>query len=73
MFKAKDDTAQGLTKGIELLFKQNKADYIKGTTSFVSPNAILAQLNEGGEERDHRYWVRGYSGKKKHTTARRLV
>jgi len=41
MFKVKDDAVQRLTKGIELLFKQNKVDYIRGTTSFVSPNTIL--------------------------------
>lgn len=49
MLKAKDDSVQGLTKGIELLFKQNKVDYIKGTASFVSPNTISVKLNEGGE------------------------
>ena len=36
-------------KGIELLFKQNKTDYIKETASIVSPNALSVQLNEGGE------------------------
>ena len=35
-------------KGIELLFKQNKTDYIKVTASIVSPNALSVQLNEGG-------------------------
>ena len=49
MLKAKDDAVQGLTKGIELLFKQNKVDYIKGTASFASPNTISVQLYEGGE------------------------
>jgi dihydrolipoamide dehydrogenase len=49
MLKAKDESVQGLTKGIELLFKQNKVDYIKGTASFVSPNTISVQLIEGGE------------------------
>jgi len=29
MLKAKDDAVEGLTKGVELLFKQNKIDYIK--------------------------------------------
>ena len=29
MLKAKDDVVEGLTKGIELLFKQNVIDYIK--------------------------------------------
>jgi dihydrolipoamide dehydrogenase len=49
MLKAKDESVQGLTKGIELLFKQNKVDYIKGTASLASPNTISVQLNEGGE------------------------
>jgi dihydrolipoamide dehydrogenase len=49
MLKAKEDAVQGLTKGIELLFKQNKVDYIKGAASFVSPNTISVQLLEGGE------------------------
>jgi len=34
------DAVQGLTKGIELLFKQNKVVCIKGTASLVSPNTI---------------------------------
>ncbi|KAI9431207.1 dihydrolipoyl dehydrogenase [Lactarius indigo] len=49
MLKAKEDSVNGLTKGIEILFKQNKVDYIKGTASFVSPNTISVQLNDGGE------------------------
>jgi dihydrolipoamide dehydrogenase len=49
MLKVKDDVVQGPTKSIEHLFKQNKVDYIKGTASFVSPNTISVQLNEGGE------------------------
>ena len=49
MLKAKEDSVTGLTKGIEVLFKQNKVDYIKGTASFVSPTRISVQLNDGGE------------------------
>ena len=49
MLKAKEDSVNGLTKGIEMLFKQNKVDYIKGTASFVSSNTISVQLNDGGE------------------------
>ena len=49
MLKAKDQSVVGLTKGIEMLFKQNKVDYIKGTGSFVSPTRIAVQLLEGGE------------------------
>ncbi|CDO75451.1 hypothetical protein BN946_scf184823.g5 [Trametes cinnabarina] len=49
MLKAKEDAVTGLTKGIEVLFKQNKVDYIKGTASFASPNKLNVKLNEGGE------------------------
>ena len=49
MLKAKEDSVNGLTKGIEMLFKQNKVEYIKGAASFISPNTISVQLNDGGE------------------------
>lgn len=49
MLKAKDQSVTGLTKGIEMLFKQNKVDYIKGAGSFVSPTRIAVQLLEGGQ------------------------
>ncbi|KAH9941954.1 dihydrolipoyl dehydrogenase [Amylocystis lapponica] len=49
MLKAKDDAVVSLTKGIEVLFRQNKVDYIKGTASFVSPTRLTVQLNDGGE------------------------
>lgn len=49
MLKAKEDAVTSLTKGIEVLFKQNKVDYIKGTASFLSPTRLSVQLNEGGE------------------------
>jgi dihydrolipoamide dehydrogenase len=48
VLQAKDDDVNGLTEGIELLFKQNNVDYIKGTL-FVSPYTTSVQLNEGGE------------------------
>ena len=48
MLKAKDNAVDGLTKGIELLFKKNKVDYLKGTASFVSPTRVAVQLNDGG-------------------------
>ncbi|THH16330.1 hypothetical protein EW146_g4294 [Bondarzewia mesenterica] len=48
MLKAKDDAVTSLTRGIEVLFKQNKVDYIKGTASFISPTKVSVQLNEGG-------------------------
>ncbi|KIK63298.1 hypothetical protein GYMLUDRAFT_196937 [Collybiopsis luxurians FD-317 M1] len=49
MLKAKDDTVEKITKGVEFLFKQYKVDYIKGSASFVSPTKISVALNEGGE------------------------
>lgn len=48
--KAKDDAVTGLTKGIEILFKQNKVDYFKGSGSFVDEHTIKVELNEGGEQ-----------------------
>ena len=48
MLKAKDDAVFNLTRGIEILFKQNKVDYIKGTASFVSPTRIAVDLTYGG-------------------------
>ena len=49
MLKAKETSVTGLTKGIEILFKQNKVDYIKGAASFVNPSRLSVQLLEGGE------------------------
>ncbi|KAI0062189.1 dihydrolipoyl dehydrogenase [Artomyces pyxidatus] len=49
MLKAKDEAVFNLTRGIEILFKQNKVDYYKGTASFVSNTRLAVQLNEGGE------------------------
>ncbi|EEU46221.1 uncharacterized protein NECHADRAFT_92405 [Fusarium vanettenii 77-13-4] len=47
--KAKETSVNGLTKGIEFLFKKNGVEYIKGTGSFVTENEIKVDLNEGGE------------------------
>ncbi|KAH8831415.1 dihydrolipoamide dehydrogenase [Flagelloscypha sp. PMI_526] len=49
MLKAKDQAVDGLTKGIEFLFKQAKVDYYKGTGSFTSPTQLNVSLNDGGE------------------------
>ncbi|KIM38553.1 hypothetical protein M413DRAFT_447777 [Hebeloma cylindrosporum] len=40
MLQAKDQAVTGLTKGIELLFRQNKVDYIKGSASFISSTKL---------------------------------
>lgn len=49
MMKAKDESVNGLTKGIEFLFKKNKVDYIKGTGAFASEHEILVNLVGGGQ------------------------
>ncbi|CAH0036986.1 unnamed protein product [Clonostachys solani] len=49
LMKAKDSSVNGLTKGIEFLFKKNGVEYIKGEASFVNEHEIKVALNEGGE------------------------
>ncbi|KAH9476269.1 dihydrolipoamide dehydrogenase precursor [Psilocybe cubensis] len=50
MLEAKTNAVTGLTKGIEMLFRQNKVDYIKGSASFVSPTRLsITPITEGAE------------------------
>lgn len=48
MLEAKTNAVTSLTKGIELLFRQNKVDYIKGSASFVSAGSISVTPIETG-------------------------
>ncbi|KAJ5162110.1 hypothetical protein N7492_007502 [Penicillium capsulatum] len=50
MLKAKDQSVDGLTKGVEFLLKKNGVDYIKGAGSFVDANTVKVDLLEGGEQ-----------------------
>ncbi|KAH3109293.1 D-lactate ferricytochrome c oxidoreductase [Aspergillus fumigatus] len=50
MMKAKDTSVEGLTKGIEFLFKKNGVDYIKGTGAFVDEHTVKVNLLDGGEQ-----------------------
>jgi len=50
MHQQKADSVTGLTKGIEFLFKKNKADWIKGFGSFVGPNQVLVKGEDGSEQ-----------------------
>lgn len=50
MMEQKTKSVDGLTKGIEGLFKKNKVKYVKGWGSFVSPTEIKVALSDGGEE-----------------------
>ena len=47
MMKHKTKTVQGLTKGIEFLFKKNKVTYIKGHGSFHTKNDIIVTSPDG--------------------------
>ncbi|KAB5542646.1 hypothetical protein GE09DRAFT_1135971 [Coniochaeta sp. 2T2.1] len=49
LMKAKDTSVNGLTKGVEFLFKKNGVEYIKGTGAFEDEHTIKVQLNDGGE------------------------
>jgi dihydrolipoamide dehydrogenase len=49
--KQKEKAVDGLTSGIEFLFKKNKVDYVKGHGKFASNNEIDVDLLGGGSER----------------------
>jgi dihydrolipoamide dehydrogenase len=49
MMKAKETSVNGLTKGVEFLFKKNGVDYIKGTGAFKDEHTIAVNLSDGGE------------------------
>ncbi|KAG8529383.1 D-lactate ferricytochrome c oxidoreductase [Bacidia gigantensis] len=50
MMAAKNTSVDGLTKGVEFLFKKNKVDYIPGTGAFVGPNEVKVNRIDGQEQ-----------------------
>ena len=50
MLDNKDKVVDGLTKGIEFLFKKNKVDYVKGTARIMAPGRIAVELSAGGSQ-----------------------
>ncbi|WP_119461707.1 dihydrolipoyl dehydrogenase [Rhodospirillaceae bacterium SYSU D60014] len=50
MMGRKDTVVDGLTKGIELLFKKNKVAFIKGAARIASPTEIAVDLADGGTQ-----------------------
>lgn len=50
MMAAKDTSVEGLTKGVEFLFKKNKVEYIRGTAAFAGEHEIKVNKIEGGEQ-----------------------
>ena len=49
MMAAKNTSVDGLTKGVEFLFKKNNVDYIKGTAAFSGEHEVAVNKIEGGE------------------------
>ena len=49
MQETKNSTVEGLTGGIEYLFKKNKVDYFKGKGSITSPNTVSVDPSLGAE------------------------
>ena len=49
MLKQKDDSVSALTKGIEFLFKKNKADWVKGWGRIAGPGKVAIKAEDGSE------------------------
>ncbi|NVJ71466.1 MAG: FAD-dependent oxidoreductase, partial [Alphaproteobacteria bacterium] len=47
VMESKDKIVDGLTGGIEFLFKKNKVEWIKGTGHFKSTDTLAIDLNDG--------------------------
>ncbi len=49
MMAAKNTSVDGLTKGVEFLFKKNKVEYIRGTAALSGEHEITINKIDGGE------------------------
>ncbi len=49
MLGRKDKVVEGLTKGIELLFRKHKIDYVKGAGRLAGDGKVTVALSDGGE------------------------
>ncbi len=49
MMKQKADSVEGLTKGIEFLFKKNKVEWIKGWGRIDGPGKVVVKGEDGAE------------------------
>ncbi|EMG50178.1 LPD1 Dihydrolipoyl dehydrogenase [Candida maltosa Xu316] len=52
LMAAKEKAVKQLTGGIEMLFKKNKVDYLKGAGSFVNEKTIKVTPIDGGEAQE---------------------
>lgn len=57
MLKQKDDTVDGLTKGIEFLFKKNKVDYIVGTGRIAGAGKVEVETADGQQTLETKHIV----------------
>ncbi len=49
MMAQKADAVEGLTKGVEFLFKKNKVEHIKGRGRIIARGKVAVSLNDGAE------------------------
>ncbi|WP_300545872.1 dihydrolipoyl dehydrogenase [Maricaulis sp.] len=57
MLKQKDEAVDGLTKGIEFLFKKNKVDYIRGLGRIAGAGKVEVEGEDGTETLETRHIV----------------
>jgi dihydrolipoamide dehydrogenase len=50
MLDNKDKVVEGLTSGVEFLFKKNKVDYVVGSGRIVSPGKVAVETKDGAKE-----------------------
>lgn len=50
MMAAKNSSVDGLTKGVEFLFKKNNVEYIPGTGTFTGEHEVKVNRIDGGEQ-----------------------
>lgn len=49
MMKQKAQSVEGLTKGVEFLFRKNKVDWLKGQGRIAGPGKVLVKAEDGSE------------------------
>lgn len=47
LLNRKDKVVEGLTKGIEYLFKKNKVEWVRGSAVFEAPDRLQVAMNDG--------------------------
>lgn len=50
MMAAKNTSVDGLTKGVEFLFKKNNVEYVKGTAAFSGEHEVKVNLIDGDQQ-----------------------